>query len=180
MQPAGTTATLQQVRVLHGAFTVTPLIYLGILMALPRNFPHPFSSDSPPLLMITIALGVIGLADLVVAQFLPRLIARAGRKRNQSPERTARTTLVSRPSFFAAIPIYGLILALLGAHWMVFLRNALLLRPVSSADEAGPRVGGHESCKRRHVELDRFERRLDAGTKVLSVVRRVGVHDHDV
>lgn len=107
-------------KVVHGSFLATPLVYAPILMRLPDGFDYPFAPDDPTLRMITIALAMVGVAGLIVAQYWPRLAVAGASRRGLTDAQTVTAILLGRPAFYSGISIYGLVLAVMGAHQAVF------------------------------------------------------------
>ena len=114
-------SALRQARIMHVVFTLTPLIYLNVLVVLSFYVGQLVDIGDALLVSLTVVLGLLSLLELASGYYVPRLAALAGIRGGRAPEKAIRGMLVSRPAFYAAPAIFGLFLDVLGASWLVVI-----------------------------------------------------------
>jgi hypothetical protein len=100
---------------------VAPLIYGGVLLVYRSVVDPKFPLESAFLLLFAAALGAAGLGLLVTAHYGPRLMVRTAIKRGRPHEQAVLSPLIFRASAYSNIAVFGLILGVMGASWMVYV-----------------------------------------------------------
>ncbi|MFC1909584.1 hypothetical protein ACFLXD_07075 [Chloroflexota bacterium] len=104
-------------KILHVLLLLAVLIYLDILHQIT---PPLVSLGSDTLNLVTIILAIIGISDLFLGYFLPRLIIKyRQRKPGLNKGRFLFSVYIVRAAIIEAVAIYGLILGILGASLVI-------------------------------------------------------------
>ena len=109
------------------AFTITPIHYGYVLILLRQYVEGPpisivgLEPDTALLRILAVVFSVTSFGELAFARFMPRLLIREYKKRGAGPGLSCRGIITIQATAYSGIALFGFVLGLLGAGWVVIL-----------------------------------------------------------
>lgn len=112
--------TFSFLRIVHILFLVSIPIYISVIFSIKfYDFPLPFEVSVRSLYVIEAVLAFFAIYDLLLGYYWPKILRKF--RTTNKPKISIFSIHLHRIANFVAIAIYGLVLAILGSAWYIWI-----------------------------------------------------------